>query len=75
MCEFSVSVDDNMVYQGRLRKACAEHGVDFGQTVLFTNDVQVVEDEMRHVYCLDDDEGSGVLFLEGEVFVGHVSSC
>lgn len=46
--DFSISVDDNMVYQGRLRKApsAAEMPPNgFGQTVLFTNDVDVVQKE------------------------------
>ena len=69
MQDFSISVDDNMVYQGRLRKA-PPSAVEmppngFGQTVLFTNDVDVVQKEKGNVYCMDDDGDSNIQFLEG----------
>jgi len=71
VADFSIFVDDSMVYQGRLRKAPERSegdsvGEDFGQTILFTNDVDVVQNERSNVYCMDDDGDSDIKFLEGE---------
>ena len=70
VADFSIFVDDSMVYQGRLRKAPerseGDSVEDFGQTILFTNDVDVVQNERSNVYCMDDDGDSDIKFLEGE---------
>jgi len=66
--DFSIFMDDNMVYKGRLR--CAQEAPEnpTPQTILFTNDADVVKSEKEHVYCSADAEAEdeGVVFLEGE---------
>ena len=66
--EFEVLVDDVLVYRGVMRKAPsapvgASGRLDFGQTVLFTNDPGVVEEERHRVYNVDDDEEAGTVFI------------
>eukprot|EP00656_Telonema_subtile_P050009 TRINITY_DN6368_c0_g1_i2.p1 TRINITY_DN6368_c0_g1~~TRINITY_DN6368_c0_g1_i2.p1 ORF type:complete len:357 (-),score=82.31 TRINITY_DN6368_c0_g1_i2:37-1107(-) len=77
VCDFSIAVDDSIVYQGRLRRAPAVPGAEFGQTVLFTNDADVVRDERGNVYCQDNevDPSAGVQFIEGDQNVSESVDC
>ena len=64
--DFAIFVDDNMVYKGRLRCADDKPQKPRPQTVLFTNDVDVMKREKEHVYCSEGlDEG--IVFMEGEM--------
>jgi len=63
----AVFVDDNMVYKGRLRCAEKAPASPSPQTILFTNDVDVMENERDNLYCTEDAEPGGeIVFMEGE---------
>ena len=67
--DFAIFVDDNMVYKGRLR--CAEPKEDpKTQTVLFTNDVDVMKHEKDHIYSIEEDKEEGIVFMEGDEVQG-----
>ena len=61
--EFAIFVDDNMVYKGLLRQAGPTSEPSKPQTVLFTNDVEVMRHEKDHVFC-SEDTSADVVFLE-----------
>lgn len=62
---FAIFVDDNMVYKGRLRCTEAAPATPMPQTILFTNDVDVMTHEKDHIYCSEDTE-EGIVFMEGD---------
>jgi protein JBTS26 len=68
--EVAIFVDDNMVYKGCLRQAAGPSESSKPQTVLFTNDAEVMRHEADHVYCSEDlDVSDHVVFMaEGKKF-------
>lgn len=62
--EFAIFVDDNMVYKGLLRQAGPMSEPSKPQTVLFTNDADVMRHERDHVFCSEDTPADGVVFME-----------
>jgi len=69
--EFEMLVDDVLVFRGELSRAPEDDGSgnDFGQSVLFTNDEQVVQEETsRGRIKMGGDDGGMMLFMDGEEF-------
>ena len=73
--EFELLVDDVLVYRGNMKKAPKQsvkrhEPVDFANSVLFTNDKNVISRERKHILSGAEDEGGLVFFNEGNRLKG-----
>ena len=90
--ELDIYVDDIIVFSGLLQQFSMDQargnsrgaGLDFGQTILFTNDQAIVSSEMSHVYLPEEDEevsacllilGFLPSWLHGELLVCRLVWC
>ncbi|GMH53703.1 hypothetical protein TL16_g01506 [Triparma laevis f. inornata] len=68
--EFEVLIDDSIIYRGNLKKAYSEASTHsdpqklHGQTVLFTNDKEVIMKEKDRIYIAEEEEIDGPVFFD-----------
>jgi len=64
--DFAIFVDDSMVYKGTMRQATGGKANCVPQTILFTNDAEVMREEGSNIYCSEDQDAGPVFLEEGE---------